>query len=276
MKERVVEFGPKGSLQGVVTLPETLSPGRPAFIFLNSGLLHRIGPFRLYVALARALARMGFVALRMDLSGKGDSLPRRNGKSLHENVLEDVQDAINYLEQQYSIEGAVLCGICTGADNTYQCAMRDERIVGIVPIDGYAYRTAGYYVRYYAPKLLELERWVSFTLGWLRRIREGSARALGAAEEVTVDYRMLFPPRKVFRKDLQMLLDRGVRVLVVYSGGWAVNYEGQFAAAFPRQAKHEHLELEFNPRADHTYSISMDKDRLIGRMCDWAEETFTR
>src|SRR5690606_23743533 len=75
MRESAVLFGPTRSLVGVVTEPAAGSarPDAPAVLILNSGLVHRVGPKRLHVRLARRLAGLGFTCMRIDLSGIGDS-----------------------------------------------------------------------------------------------------------------------------------------------------------------------------------------------------------
>ena len=49
--------------------------GQPWVVLLNAGIIHRIGPNRLYVQLARRLASRGHAVLRFDLAGIGDSEP---------------------------------------------------------------------------------------------------------------------------------------------------------------------------------------------------------
>ena len=58
MKETAITFGKSKSLTGVLTDPPEAKreAGVPAVIFLNAGLIHHVGPNRLYVKLARALA----------------------------------------------------------------------------------------------------------------------------------------------------------------------------------------------------------------------------
>ncbi|HHO68021.1 MAG TPA: alpha/beta hydrolase, partial [Gammaproteobacteria bacterium] len=73
MKERVVTFGPERNLVGVLTQPDQVRPDLPVLVFLNAGLLHRVGPYRMHVDLARQLAARGYASLRFDLSGRGDS-----------------------------------------------------------------------------------------------------------------------------------------------------------------------------------------------------------
>jgi len=59
MIENIIQFSDNRSMLGVLTEPASPSSKQPAFIFVNSGLLHRIGPFRIYVSLARELAEHG-------------------------------------------------------------------------------------------------------------------------------------------------------------------------------------------------------------------------
>ena len=74
--ERVYHFGPSDSLLGVVTLPPgdrlEASTRRPFVIILNAGLVHRVGPFRMTVELARQLAKRGLRVMRIDQAGLGD------------------------------------------------------------------------------------------------------------------------------------------------------------------------------------------------------------
>ena len=75
MTEQVLLFGTNRCLVGMLTEPEKsqVPADLPAFILFNAGLLHRVGPNRLHVTLARRLARRGFPVLRFDFSGIGDS-----------------------------------------------------------------------------------------------------------------------------------------------------------------------------------------------------------
>ena len=69
--ERSVRLGRLG-LFGIVSEP--LQPtDRPTVVFLNAGLIHHVGPARLWVTLGRELASVGIPTLRLDLSGLGES-----------------------------------------------------------------------------------------------------------------------------------------------------------------------------------------------------------
>ena len=63
--ERIVAFGPGDRLSGVLT-------GQPkadgeVLVLLNAGTMPRVGPFRLYVDLARQLAARGGAVFRLTL-----------------------------------------------------------------------------------------------------------------------------------------------------------------------------------------------------------------
>src|ERR1044072_1198890 len=47
---------------------------RPTIVFFNAGMIHRIGPNRIHVKLARKLSNEGYDVFRFDLGGQGDSI----------------------------------------------------------------------------------------------------------------------------------------------------------------------------------------------------------
>ena len=72
MIEEVTRFGSNGSLVGILSRPMRSNRNLPAILLLNAGLVHRVGPNRIYVRLARHFAALGFSVLRFDFSGIGD------------------------------------------------------------------------------------------------------------------------------------------------------------------------------------------------------------
>ena len=275
--ETTLQFGPKKGLIGILSEPESPDPEKPAFIITNSGLLHRVGPFRFYVNMTRRLASAGFSALRMDLSGKGDSAPRRDGKLSQQNVIDDLKDTMTFLEEKKGIRRFVVMGVCTGADNSYQAAFNDERVAGIIPVDGYAYQTFGFYSRHYGPHLLKPKKWANFTSRQIKRLMTRLGASESEAEGPSAKQnRMTFPPKREFAAKLGSVLERGVKVLIVYSGGWVpfYNYKEQFRDAFPSLARHRNLNLEYFPKADHTFILRRDREELMAQVCSWARTNF--
>ncbi len=127
-----------GSLFGILTRPARVDPSRPAVIMMNAGTIHRIGPHRLYVTMARELAALGFTTLRMDLSGIGDS-PVVAGQE--ENLcypatgLPDCQQAMAFLESTTGAHRFILAGLCSGGDIAFQLGITDRRVAGVVMLN---------------------------------------------------------------------------------------------------------------------------------------------
>src|SRR5690606_13527989 len=61
------------ALVGTITRPLGRTTRTTALVLLNGGMSHRMGPFWLYVRMARRLAAQGYGVVRLDQSGMGDS-----------------------------------------------------------------------------------------------------------------------------------------------------------------------------------------------------------
>ncbi|MEM6472657.1 MAG: hypothetical protein AAF802_24060, partial [Planctomycetota bacterium] len=144
MTERVIRFGPDDSLLGILNVPEHWSQQSPVAVILNAGIVHRAGPFRLHVDLARALSDVGHASLRMDLSGLGDSETRKVLPEGEDRARLDFRDAMRALEEVCGATTFVPLGLCSGAYNAHQVAIDSGRIVGGVFLDGIVYETEGH------------------------------------------------------------------------------------------------------------------------------------
>ena len=101
-------------------------------ILLNAGIIHRVGPGCLYVKLARRLARLGFVVLRFDFSGVGDSPSRTDNLPFARSAPQEAQEAMDYLRDTRGAQSFVLGGLCTGAVVSFQTALADPRVAGLL------------------------------------------------------------------------------------------------------------------------------------------------
>ncbi len=131
--EAPLSFGDGGRLFGILTRPETRASEKPAIVLLPAGTVHRIGPHRLYVTLARRWARLGFAVLRMDLSGIGDSLAAAGATEnlcYPDSAMADARAAMSALERAGVARRFILAGLCSGGDLTFQTALHDARVVG--------------------------------------------------------------------------------------------------------------------------------------------------
>jgi alpha-beta hydrolase superfamily lysophospholipase len=124
--ERPVYFNSEAVLFGIVTEPRQGENRRRAVIMLNAGADHHIGANGMHVGLARHWARRGYVVLRMDLAGIGDS-GTRPGRPDNEvfppAVLDDIATAIEFLRTRYRAGDITLFGVCSGAYHALRAAV---------------------------------------------------------------------------------------------------------------------------------------------------------
>ena len=94
-------------------------------VFLNAGIMHHIGPARLWVTLSRQLAARGIRAIRLDLSGLGES-PVRPGQRPHlVHPLEAMDDvALAFEGLGLAPNDVVLAGLCSGAYHAIEAGLR--------------------------------------------------------------------------------------------------------------------------------------------------------
>ena len=117
-----------GRIFGILHEPLPSARAKPPIVLTSAGTVHRIGPHRFYVTLARRWAALGFPVLRIDLSGIGDTPPGDDGV---ENVTYP-RDGYDDLRAAMDLLGAsrlIVAGLCSGGDFAFQMAMRDPRVV---------------------------------------------------------------------------------------------------------------------------------------------------
>lgn len=136
MRERVIHAGPDRSLVGILTEPEGgVGPAArttPALIVLNSGIVHRVGPARLGVKLARLAAAKGLIAARFDHSGVGDSPARRDAAPFLLRSIEEAGWMMDAIREAYGSERFILAGLCSGAATSFWAAGKNPRVVGVL------------------------------------------------------------------------------------------------------------------------------------------------
>jgi alpha-beta hydrolase superfamily lysophospholipase len=114
LTETSCQFGDHRQLVGVVSEPATCER-RIGFVLVNAGVVPKVGPFRLYVQLARRLAGAGIVTLRFDLGGIGDSQQGYSNQPLKARTTLEIRAAVDHLTERYSLDGIVIGGLCSGA-----------------------------------------------------------------------------------------------------------------------------------------------------------------
>lgn len=281
-REKAVRFGASGSLVGILTdpAPGSQAADKPAFLMLNSGILHRVGSCRLHVRLARALSAEGFTCLRFDYSGVGDSEQRRDTLSFQEGAVQETREAMDYLRKAKGAQRFVLMGLCSGADMAHETAVVDDRVVGLMLLDGWAYRTVGHHLRHfvyhYGPRLFRWRVWQNFVRTRGRRVLGvGVGRGpKGPAPGVEVEmpqYVRVFPPHERIARDLRTFVQRRIAMYFVWTGGLPeYNHQGQYAASFRGVNFDGLLREEHLADSDHIVTGLQNQERLLENVVGWA------
>jgi pimeloyl-ACP methyl ester carboxylesterase len=257
VKESACQFGPHRQLAGILTEPEILTQRR-AVVLVSAGVTPKFGPFRLYAELARRLGRAGYRTLRFDLGGIGDSGEAYAGYPLEQRTSLQIKAAFDHLSERFPLDGIVLAGLCSGADDSFRHAERDERVSAVVMVDPFAYRTVGFLWRHL---LFRAQRRVLRAVGLYRPPPKNRAASL-------VDYEHL--PVAESRRILRELLRRQVQLHFVYTGGMRehFNHRGQLRAMFPNVALSGRVSVDYLPELDHTQLFQAERRILIEAIVD--------
>jgi len=318
MREQALSFGGRPTLTGVVTWPRALAPGptppvtvgppesgilpprravrvvpdetaavgldtvgAPAVLLLNAGILHHVGPSRTYVKTARSLASLGFLVLRFDFAGVGDSLPRDDNLPFAQAAVQEVQQAMATLHALAGSTQFVLVGLCSGARVSLDAAIHDPRIIAAVLINPNMHLhdsrdeelSAGLRNRALLHHFQRLALASSFGLKNCLKTLTGNLNwpLLGQALR---GFRLRNPlhgqpagpgPRQYALDRLSILSARGVRLLHIYSeGDEGLDY---FRLLLGKEADAQPMELIRG--ANHTFTPIWSQERLVQVICDW-------
>lgn len=289
MKEEAIVFGDKDHLIGIYTHPAITAKKGPVFIQLNAGMLHRVGPNRLSVKIARMLSESGFPSFRFDFSGIGDSEFANPAVSFEENALYEITCAMDYVNSTYGITEFVLGGLCSGAEMGLLAALHDERIVGFCGLNG-LYRNpsdpqAGppaskIVFRYYKKNLFNVKKYIKFI-----RTKAGQARRINFGHV----QRKMHPPREKNDQPQGIirnipggnlfwgtLVARKVAVLLLYAEGstaWdAYHYmkrKRTGAAKYTRE-----IEVHTFSNVDHNFTPVDSQNEVVQVICKWMRAHF--
>jgi pimeloyl-ACP methyl ester carboxylesterase len=112
-------------LFGIVTEPQPNERRRRGVILLNTGADYHIGANRMHVSLARRWARHGYVVLRLDLGGLGDSgtaVGCPDDEVFPPTAVEEIRNAIDFLRSRYDVGNMTIGGVCSGAYHALRAA----------------------------------------------------------------------------------------------------------------------------------------------------------
>jgi hypothetical protein len=266
MKEIACQFGEKDRLFGVVTIPQKARRPGPALVLVSAGLTAKSGPYRLYTEIARELAGSGFVVLRFDLGGIGNSQVARPDQPLQVRTEQDIRDALGYLEANHDVRAFVVGGLCSGAEDAFRYAEKDARIQGVMLVDPHTFDTAYWRFRGILSRYT-LDRIVYRFLRAMRVItviEDSKNRSnIEGFEGSLINYHYM--DKGEATRILSALVDRDTRIHYVYTGGSidTFHHKDQFRAMFPGVKLNGQLVVDFLPHVEHVQIFDEDRRALI-------------
>ena len=269
MKEEAFRYGENNRGFGMVTLPDD-TVSAPVVVALNAGLIHREGPYRLNVLICRALAELGYIAIRLDLSGKGDT-PSREGLTNRQSVALDWQFIKQAIEDRFGQRNLVLFGLCSGADNAIKITAEESDVCGIVLLDPVSPRDSGFRRRQLMLKISNIHKWLCLPKNLLAKTRRG----LGIEKDVFIEmWSWRGTPTPIDMQNcFRHIAQRQGKVLAVFTSQTLDHYnqQGQFVRALNIPEFYQCCEEVFWPLMDHIFSIQTHRDRLVKKITEWGQ-----
>jgi alpha/beta superfamily hydrolase/pimeloyl-ACP methyl ester carboxylesterase len=283
---------PNTPLFGILSLPLLRdTESKPTILLLNSGSVHRVGPSRNYVYITRELLSLGFKVFRLDFLGLGDSinpnLDKENDPYMPE-ALENIQQTICHLKENYSINEVILMGVCSGAYSSFQFALhKNEEVVHeIIPINPLTfywkegmsldYSPADYYFEWnsYQESMWHKDRWIKLIKNPKRLIE-----TIGNTFNVVfIKISSLFTPfinqikRWMGAKDIEDLawdlnavVKKNVKVKFIFADtdpGYQLLVEGA-GKTVHKLVNGKKIKIDFIPKANHNFSSHLGRTRLL-------------
>lgn len=283
VQEHTVFLDDGQRLFGIISAPQGGQPRR-AIILVNAGANHRVGPNRLYVKLARRWAARGYLVLRFDIAGIGDSLPH---ESEVEHVVypphaaDDIIAAIDYVKENWGVETCRVAGLCSGGYHAFKAALAGAALDGVVFINPLTFRwkpdtSLDLPVSHdiseaarYRQSMLQGDKWKRLLRGETNMATVAGVvarRGVGAATRrvSSTARRIGYTPRDDLGAELESLARRGVALRFVFAEGdpglKLLQEQGGLAVA--RLMKLRQLTIESIAGPDHTFTALWSHERL--------------
>ncbi len=286
-RERTLWLAGASPTFAVVTEPTQRHEGWPALVLLNAGSAHHVGPNGLHTTLARTAAAAGWVVVRLDIPGLGESSSRVERDTHHPypaTIASAMSPVLDALSEQLATP-VVLSGLCSGAHNSYQAALAAQsgRVAGLVllnPLTLYfqpgddilmpaASRTQAD-AQSYSENSRDLRKWIGLLTDPLRAVRV--VRGVAGVVATRIAERSLAIGRKVgvmspvpLVRDLQRLLRGGTRIHLLTSRS-EPGYQAIRDVApqlISESADEQQVALRILSATDHTFTQRRSRDELI-------------
>jgi alpha-beta hydrolase superfamily lysophospholipase len=237
--ERPVFIQSHAKLFGIVTEPPAGEGLNRAVILLNQGAFHHIGGSRMHVSFARRWAQRGYLSLRLDLAGLGESTllaGSPDDEAFPAKALDDIRSAITFLRERYGIVHVSLGGLCSAAYHAVRAAaagMPVDRILLVNPVNFYWKPGMNLHEVQLAQVVRDPSAYFERIFSW-RAIKKLFTGRVDIARILRVYINSLVPVESTLRdlarrlrirlpldigQELEEIAARGVRIVFVFADG---------------------------------------------------------
>jgi exosortase A-associated hydrolase 1/exosortase A-associated hydrolase 2 len=256
---------------GVVCEPAGARPSEQGVLIAVGGPQYRVGSHRQFVRIARALARAGYISLRFDYRGMGDS---EGAVRTFEDIEQDLDAAIDLLCAQPGIRSVAILALCDAASAALMFCTANPRVSGLMLLNPWVRSEATlattHLRHYYGQRLLEREFWIRLLraqFDWRSSLRGLYDSVRRAARRSRTDDRQTFQAKMAdgwcrFRGPISLMLSGRDLTAKEFLEHVTSDSRWQGLLARPNVGRVELAD------ADHTFSIS--------QWHEWLEEQTTR
>lgn len=266
MIEKILTFGSDNRLSGILRCGG--GSAETGFLLFNAGVIHRVGPHRLNINLARGL---GAPTLRFDLSGQGESAAAPAGLGFEAQAIDDIAAAIDALKVETGVSKIIAIGLCSGADHALRAAVQNPQLDGLVLLDPYAYPNDAAARAEFKARATDPDRW-SRKIRFL--VEDCKNKKPGNDADPVEDYEQgrPVPEKPVFAGDLSAIVERGGRILIVYTGlvRHCVSKPAHFFDTFSGYDFFGRIDVCAMPHVDHMFTARSAQEALLAQINDWA------
>lgn len=276
------------TLFAIVTEPAARAVGADTsdygVVMLNVGATHHIGPNRMYVELSRRWAARGYVVMRLDLAGLGDSATRpghQKNQVYPPEALHDIGVAIEFLRQQRGVRNVTLAGVCAGAYHALRSAISGlpiNTVLLVNPLTFYWEQGAtlsdlqiSEVVRnpgVYAEHAFSLRHWSKLLRGrvnvWrvaMVFLRRGWLAVDSTLRDLCRKLRIRIPDDLGW--DLQSVAARGIRIVFLFARGDAGSELLKVQGGSVLERLGDRCRIHIIDGADHTFTQRAARMRLL-------------
>ncbi len=293
-------------LFGIIHHPDADKGRSIPIILLSPGIKSRVAPHRLYVKLARRLAKLGFLVLRFDFSGLGDSEGTVNEELVPDfyatvqlgRYVEDTRAAMDWMEREFGASRFILAGLCGGAITGVLAGARDQRVDSLIglglpvildsaDVDHTRYLTTGELNQWrqgYRSKLSDPRSWLRFlTLRSNYRVilkiilsslapkaaRLPIDRAGGTEQSANIN--PLFPvafETMVSTRAVLLIFSEADRLYSIYQERFAQPFEATL------QRHEDNFEIHVVKDANHIFALSEWEEDMLRRVTSWLDRRY--